>query len=238
MTGIDAVIVTALVAGFLGSTHCVAMCGGISALAAAGAVEKSLRHQFGLALAYNTGRLLSYAVLGAIVATVGKTLVAGVPALANPVRIAAGILILLIGLQIAFNLRLLQVIERTGGLIWQKIAPLAKDLLPVSTGAQAIGLGLLWGLLPCGLVYSVLLLSAATASPVEGAVAMIAFGAGTLPAMLGTGLSAARLSQLLARRNVRLAAGLLVIAAGILTIAFPASLSLSEPGAAGHQHIG
>ena len=239
MTGIDAVFVAAFVAGFVGSVHCFAMCGGISGLAAASALEKSLRHQLRLALAYNAGRLLSYAALGALVATAGKTLVTGIPALASPVRIAAGILILLIGLQIAFNLRLLQIIERTGGVVWQKIAPLAKNLLPVSTGTQAIALGLLWGLLPCGLVYSVLLLSASTASPVDGAVAMLAFGAGTLPAMLGTGLTAARLSQWLARRNVRLAAGLLVIIAGILTIAFPAILiTVSEPGAAGHHHIG
>ena len=145
MSGIDAVIVTALVAGFLGSTHCFAMCGGISGLAAASAVEKSLRHQFGLAVIYNVGRLASYAALGALVAAFGGAVVEGVPALAGPVRIVGGVLIVLIGLQIAFNLRPLEIIEHMGGIVWTKISPLAKGLLPVASGTKALGLGLLWG---------------------------------------------------------------------------------------------
>ena len=234
-----AVIVTALIAGFVGSTHCVAMCGGISGLAAAGAVEQSLRQQLGLALAYNAGRLASYAMLGALVAASGSAVVHAVPSLVGPVRLLSGLLIVLIGAQIAFDLRLLQPIERMGGLVWQRIAPLAKGLLPVSDRARALGLGLLWGLLPCGLVYSVLLVSAATASVLAGATAMLAFGAGTLPAMLATGLGGVRLSRLLARQRVRLAAGLLVMAAGLLTIALPAVMMMNpDPGAASHQHIG
>ena len=222
------------------AAHTVSRCAEVSRDSRpASALEKSLRHQLGLALAYNAGRLFSYAVLGALVAALGSAMVDGMPALAGPVRIIGGVLILLIGLQIAFDLRLLQAIERMGGIVWQSIAPLAKGLLPVSNGTRALGLGLLWGLLPCGLVYSVLLISASTASPADGALVMIAFGAGTLPAMLGTGLSAARLSALLARRNIRLAAGLIIVVAGILTIAYPAIvMSTTEPGAAGHHHIG
>ena len=239
MSGADAVIVTALIAGFVGSAHCFAMCSGISSLAVASAVQQSLRQQLGLAVVYNAGRLASYAVLGALVASLGAAVVQRVPALVGPVRILGGILILLIGAQIAFDLRVLNAIERMGGSVWQKVAPLAKALLPVSSGAGALGLGLLWGLLPCGLVYSVLLMSASTASAVDGASAMLAFGAGTLPAMLATGLGAVRLSRLLARRGVRLAAGLLVMIAGLLTIAFPAvMMTATDTGAAGHQHIG
>ena len=234
-----AALFTALAAGLLGSGHCIAMCSGISGLAAASAVEKNLRLQWRLALTYNGGRLLSYAALGTLAATLGAAAIGVIPGLVGPVRVFGGLLIILIGLQIAFDLRALRVIERAGASLWRAIAPLARGLLPVSSPWQALGLGLLWGLLPCGLVYSVLLLSISTASTVHGALTMLAFGAGTVPAMLATGLGAARLSNLIAGRGVRVAAGLLVIAAGALTLLFPVlSMLTTDPAAAGHQHIG
>jgi sulfite exporter TauE/SafE len=97
-----------------------------------------------------------------------------------------------------------------------------------------LGLGLLWGLLPCGLVYSVLLIAATSAHAVDGALVMLAFGIGTTPAMLLTGLGAARLSQLMRDRRTRLGAGLLIILLGILTLYMPIT-ALMSPGPHSHH---
>ena len=233
MTELVAPAATALLAGLLGSAHCFGMCAGISGLFAMRAGMAGLRSQLPLALTYNLGRLLSYAILGAAVAAIGSQFVGDMPALAGPVRLVAGILIVLIGLQIAFDLRLLGFLEHMGGAAWEKIAPVSRKLLPVTSAPRALGLGLMWGLLPCGLVYSVLLVAAASGDAANGAVVMFSFGAGTTPAMLLTGLGAARLSAIMQQRRTRLGAGLLIIALGLLTIAMPVVGSLS--GGAHHH---
>ena len=221
MTELAPALGAALLTGFLGSAHCIGMCGGISGLFAAQVEVASLRSRLPLALAYNAGRLATYAILGFVVGLLGSSVVAGIPALAGPVRLISGIVIVLIGLQIAFNWRVLQPIERMGSVLWAKLAPAAKGLLPVTSLPRALGLGLLWGWLPCGLVYSVLLLAATSERAVDGALVMLVFGLGTLPAMLATGLGAARLSQLLQRRGARLGLGLLIVILGLLTLAMP-----------------
>jgi sulfite exporter TauE/SafE len=234
MTELTASFVTALLTGLLGSAHCLGMCAGISGLFAMHTSTAGLRQQIPMAVAYNTGRLASYAILGFIVAALGARFVGLAPALAGPVRLAAGIIIILIGLQIAFELRVLDGLERMGSRVWERVTPLAKGLLPVSSVPRALGLGLLWGLLPCGLVYSVLLVAATSAQAVDGAMIMVAFGLGTTPAMLLTGLGAARLSQLMQQRQTRLGAGLLIVLLGILTLAMPVLTALSS--GSGHSH--
>ena len=219
MTELWPVLGAALVTGLLGSAHCFGMCAGISGLFAVNANIASLRGQLSMSIAYNVGRVLTYAFLGVAVAVLGKAAVSSIPDLAAPVRLASGILIILVGLQIAFNWRILAPLESAGAKIWQKIAPAAKGLVPVETHVQALGLGLIWGCLPCGLVYSVLLLAATTAEPAAGGLVMIAFGLGTVPAMVATGLSASKLSQFMSRRRVGM--GLLVIVLGIATLAMP-----------------
>mgnify|MGYP001817442619 CR=1 FL=1 len=212
-------VTAAFVTGLLGSAHCLGMCGGISGLFAVNAAATSLKTQVPKAIAYNLGRVLTYAILGVVVALLGKTMVDSIPKLAAPVRLASGLLIILIGLQVAFNWRLLAPLENAGARLWHRIAPKAKGLLPVETAAQALGLGLIWGFLPCGLVYSVLLLAASTTDPAAGSLVMLAFGLGTMPAMIATGLSASKLSQFMSRR--RLGAGLLIILIGVATVAMP-----------------
>lgn len=224
----------AFITGLLGSAHCFGMCGGISGLFAVNANIAAMRTQFLRAVAYNLGRILTYAFLGVVVAIVGKTAVASIPDLAAPVRLASGILIILVGLQVAFNWRIFAVVENAGAKLWKRVAPAAKGLVPVESLVQALGLGLIWGLLPCGLVYSVLLIAASTAEPASGGLVMVAFGLGTMPAMIATGISASKLSQFMSRRRV--GAGLLIILLGIATIAMPV-MKLSQPeGAMQHQH--
>ena len=142
--------------------------------------------------------------------------------------------IILIGLQIAFNFRALGFLERMGGAAWSRISPFAGRLLPVNSLPRALGLGLLWGLIPCGLVYSVLLVAATSGSAVDGAFVMLAFGTGTTPAMLLTGLGAARLAQLMQDRRTRLGAGLLIVLLGILTLFMPIT-ALMSPGPHSHH---
>ena len=224
----------AFVTGLLGSAHCLGMCGGISGLFAVNAAAASLKTQVPKAIAYNLGRVLTYAILGFLVALLGKTMVGSIPKLAAPVRLASGLLIILIGMQVAFNWRVLAPIENAGAKLWRMIAPSAEGFLPVQSATQALGLGLVWGFLPCGLVYSVLLLAATTADAASGGLVMLAFGLGTMPAMLATGLSASKLGQILNRR--RLGAGLLIALIGLATIAMPV-MKLSAPQAQStHQH--
>jgi len=229
-------LVAAFVTGLLGSAHCFGMCAGMSGLFAVNASVASLRSQIPLAIAYNVGRVLSYALLGVVVAVLGRTVVSAIPTIAAPVRLASGLLIVIVGLQVAFGWRFLAPLEKAGARIWDRIAPAAKNLLPVTSIPKSLGLGLLWGWLPCGLVYSVLLLAATTASSVQGGLVMLAFGLGTMPAMIATGISASRLSQFMSRK--RLGAGLLIVLLGALTLAIPVmKLSGSDPdGSATHSH--
>jgi sulfite exporter TauE/SafE len=233
------VLAAAFITGFLGSAHCFGMCGGISGLFAVSASVTSLRAQLPKALMYNFGRVLSYAILGSVVALLGKTTVALIPKITAPVRLASGILIILVGLQLAFGWRILAPLESAGAKLWNRIAPKAKGLVPVETATQALGLGLIWGWLPCGLVYSVLLLATTTAEPASGALVMVAFGLGTLPAMLATGMSASKLAQFMSGK--RLGAGLLIIVLGLATIAMPVmklSGTQEHSGHSGHNMEG
>lgn len=228
------ILAATFMAGLLGSAHCLGMCAGISGLYAAGTAVAALRTQLPLAIAYNAGRIFSYAVVGAILALAGRSMISLLPTLAAPIRIASGLLIVVIGLQVAFNWRLLAPVERVGSRLWSKLAPYAQGMIPATTLPRAAGLGLFWGFLPCGLVYSVLLISASAADPLTGGLAMIAFGIGTLPAMLISGLGASRLSAFMGRN--RLGAGLLIVLLGIATLAMPLMSIFGESGGHGHAH--
>lgn len=227
MTELLPVLAAAFATGLLGSAHCLGMCAGISGLYAAGATVAALRVQLPLAIAYNVGRLLTYALLGVVVALIGKTAVGAIPSLAGPIRLVSGLLIVVVGLQVAFNLRLLAPVEKAGALIWNRLAPRATGLIPATSIPKAAGLGLLWGWLPCGLVYSVLLIAATTAAATSGGLVMVAFGLGTLPAMILTGLSAAKVAAF-ASRN-RMASGLLIVVLGIATMAMPVRHFMMHP---------
>ena len=227
----------AFVTGLLGSAHCLGMCGGISGLFAVNASAASLRRDLPMAITYNVGRVLSYILLGVAVALLGQSLVDTIPRVAAPVRLLSGLLIVLVGLQVAFNWRALAPIEKAGAGLWRRIAPAAQGLLPVTSAPRALGLGILWGWLPCGLVYSVLLLAATTANAVTGGLVMLAFGLGTMPAMIATGLSASKLSATMSRH--RRGAGLLIVLLGLATLAMPVMklVATSGSGQHGHQHM-
>ena len=150
MTELMPLLAAAFGAGLLGSAHCLGMCGGISGLFAAGVTVASIKTQLPLAIAYNVGRVFSYALLGVTVALIGSTAVSAIPDLAGPVRLASGVLIIVVGLQVAFGWRLLAPVEKIGATIWNRLVPHAKGLIPANSVSKATGLGLIWGWLPCG----------------------------------------------------------------------------------------
>ena len=226
------ILATSFLAGLLGSAHCLGMCGGLSGLFAVSATVASLRSQLPLALAYNLGRILSYTFLGTVVAVIGRTTVDAIPALAGPVRLASGAVIIIIGLQVMFGWRVLAALENMGAVLWKRLAPIAKGMIPATTPSKAAGLGLIWGWLPCGLVYSVLLISATMTSPLHGGLVMLAFGLGTMPAMVMSGLGASKMSALMSRH--RLSAGLLIVILGIATLAMPVMGLFGASPHAGH----
>lgn len=236
MTEFLPLLAAAFVTGLLGSAHCFGMCAGISALFAVNASVASLRRDIPMAITYNLGRVLSYAFLGIVVALLGQTVVDAIPNLMAPVRLLSGLLIIIVGLQVAFGWRMLAPVEKAGASIWNRIAPAAKRLLPVTSMPKALGLGLIWGWLPCGLVYSVLLLAATTMDSVQGGLVMVAFGLGTMPAMVATGVSASKLAVFMSAK--RLGAGLLIVLLGVATIAMPVMKLTGSQEHSGHGQNG
>ncbi|MCY1422922.1 Cytochrome C biogenesis protein transmembrane region [compost metagenome] len=140
---------------------------------------------------------------------------------ATVLRGIAGLLLITMGLYLAGWWSGLTRIAGLGRILWRRIEPLARGLLPVHNAPRALLLGALWGWLPCGLVYSTLLWAASQGDAFDSALLMLAFGLGTLPVLLATGLAAERLTALLRRRGVRIAGGLLVILFGLWTLPGP-----------------
>ncbi|MFC1694734.1 sulfite exporter TauE/SafE family protein [Pseudomonadota bacterium] len=208
-----AVLTTAFLAGLLGSGHCFGMCGGIAA--GLGAMSKG--RGVVPALQFNLARLLSYAALGLIAATVLGGVSNLVP-IGRWLRILTAVMILLIGLKFLFDFRGIEFIERGGAGLWKKIMPLAMRAGGRQDALGRLLLGACWGFIPCGLVYSVLMTAASTANPVSGAVTMLAFGAGTLPSMLGLTVAAPALSAFLEDRTVRRLIGFALVILAVWTL--------------------
>ena len=219
-------LITALMAGLLGSGHCLAMCGGIATSLGVSTPNPERRARQWAALRFNLARIASYALLGAVLAALaglgGQW--AGQPAWGAWLRRLSAILIALIGLQYLSGWSVLAFIERAGSGLWSKIVATLRRLSGKSGGQLMLGLA--WGLLPCGLVYTMLLAAMSTGQAVSGATIMTVFGLGTLPSMLGAGLLGASLDAI--RRSVAIrrmvGAGLILLAAWafVLTLGVPA----------------
>ena len=208
-----AVLSTAFLAGLLGSGHCLGMCGGIAAGLGAMARGRAIVP----ALQFNFARLGSYALLGLVAATV----LGGISDLASIgrwLRLLTAVMIAMIGLRFLFNFGGLEIIERGGAGLWKKVMPVALRAGNRQDWIGRIALGACWGLLPCGLVYTVLLTAASTGSPTGGATTMLAFGVGTLPAMLGLTAAAPALASFLEDSTVRRVIGFALLVLALWTI--------------------
>jgi len=210
---------SALVLGLLGGGHCLGMCGGLMGALTLAIPPEQRGRRLRLLLAYNLGRILSYASAGMLLGLAGWAVASSPAALA--LRVVAALLLIAMGLYLAGWWSGLTRIEALGRGLWRHIQPVASRLLPVSSLPRALLLGALWGWLPCGLVYSTLLWAASQGNAGYSAALMLAFGLGTWPVLLATGLAAERVNALLRRRSVRVAGGVLVMLFGIWTMPGP-----------------
>lgn len=214
----------AFIAGVSGSAHCFAMCGGLAGAVGmrARAVQQSPRRVFASALLANVGRIGSYALVGAMVGAAGSALAALMEwlHLAMWLRVFAGALLIAVAARVVFGWNAFAWLERAGAALWSRsFVRLAPQAAQGSGAAQSLLMGAAWGWLPCGLVYSMALYAVLAGSAWRGAAVMLAFGAGTLPSMLSSGLLAAQLARMFKYPGARWAAGAALAAFGVFTVA-------------------
>ncbi len=201
---------TLFLLGFFGGGHCVGMCGGLSSAFALQLPPHINR--FSLIVLLNLGRISSYVLIGALMGLLGQAgmLLDDTRTVQLVLLAAANMLLLLLGLYLAGVWGVAAKIEALGKPVWRRLNPLLNRLLPIQSVPACFGVGLLWGWLPCGLVYSASLYALGSGSAAQGGLYLLAFALGTLPNLLAMGLFAAQLKSVLQNRHVRLLAGLLV----------------------------
>ena len=201
--------------GLLGGVHCLGMCGSIVGIFTTQLPAQCARWPFHLA--YSSGRIASYAVAGALVGSIGQAgfLMRDAVPIQHLLFALSSLMLVLLGLYLAGLSGAVRHIEQFGGGLWKKLQPYTAKLLPVNTLPRALALGALWGWLPCGLVYSVLVTSLASGNATQGALLMAAFGLGTLPNLLVIGLFWERCRHWVQAPIVRLSAGVVVIGFGL-----------------------
>lgn len=217
-------MMAALVCGLTGSAHCLAMCGGMAGALGmrARAQSTSKRQAMVRAVLYQIGRIAGYAAVGGIAGLLGAL---GWRALnlgraETAARVASGLLLVFIALRLLVQWNPLRRVEQLIAGAWQRIQPLARHQAQRPGNLSSFVLGVLWGWLPCGLVYSILLFAAASANPLRGAAVMAMFGVGTLPAMLAGTLATGSLRGLAAHTWPRVS-GALLLGFGAWMIAAP-----------------
>ena len=229
-------IIAVFFVGLLGGVHCLGMCGSIVGIFTAQLPKDGARWPFHLA--YNSGRIASYTLAGLLVGAIGQTglLMRDVVPIQHLLFALSSLMLIALGLYLAGIWSMVRHIERVGNGLWQRIQPLTRRLLPVTSPTRALLLGTLWGWLPCGLVYSVLVTALASGHAQSGALIMLAFGLGTLPNLLAIGLFWERCRHWVRSPKVRLFAGLIVMAFGIYGL-FKVGYVFAVYGWAGSCHI-
>lgn len=208
-------LVTVFTLGLLSSAHCIGMCGGFAA--AIGATKQPIWPNLSRQLVYSAGRIFTYSFLGACGGFAGLYLSRFESQLLTAQQvfsILAGVVMILVG---ASSLGLFGRKSRGAGSLTSLFAPLFRHFL----NARGLGgfflAGVANGFLPCGLVLAFLALALASGGVAQGALIMIAFGLGTVPAMVAIGCGANLMSHAVRAQVFRLAASLVIIS-GALTI--------------------
>lgn len=227
-------LAAAFLLGLMGSSHCLFMCGGITAALGAQA-EGSLTRRFFLLLSCHAGRIGSYMLAGLVAGLFGLWLREQHDAVGLWMRVAAGLVLVAMGFVVAGWFPALAALERGGEFLFQYLGPLLRRLVPVNTPGRGVLAGAIWGFLPCGLVYGALGFATTSGNVAHAALLMAAFGLGTLPALLATGFFAQQLRNLLGKKLVRQLAGVLVMLFGIWMMAGVLSHS-TESSADGSEH--
>lgn len=239
MTELIPTLLAALVLGLMGAGHCLGMCGGIVAALTFAIPEHTRAAQWRLNLGYNLGRVASYSVIGVI----AGALASQVPSTGFPWgRTLAGLLLIAMGLHIAGVWRGILWLERGGRYLWHWIKPVGDRFMPLDSFPKALVIGAVWGWLPCGLVYAALGYAVAQQSAVAGGLVMLAFGLGTLPALILGGVAAAKIKPFFNKGQVRagLACAYILFGAWMVTSAWYHLLAHGDHSSAAeqteHQH--
>jgi sulfite exporter TauE/SafE len=225
----QALAAAAFAAGLLGGVHCIGMCGGIVGALSAGSRGPLARRL----LAFNTGRIASYSFAGAVAGALGVLAQAVGPAiiLQTVLFVLAQAMVIAVGCYVAGWSTAILRFERAGGALWRRIEPLRKRFFPIDSDARALGAGMVWGWIPCGLVYGMVPLAAVSGGPLEGAAVLAAFGVGTLPGLVLAGTAARSLSDFRRSAWVRRIAGGVIVAMGLGGLArIPAASELIAAG--------
>jgi len=207
---------SAFIIGLMGGVHCIGMCGGIVSVLGVNInhpQKSSALSFYRLILVYNFGRLFSYTLAGGLMGSVAwmASHWLDIRGLQIFLQLFAAMFMLMLGLYLSGWWMGLTKVEKLGGFFWRKIEPIGKRILPVDNINKAFSLGLLWGWLPCGLVYSVLIWALSAGSFKQGALIMLSFGLGTLPNLLAMGVFSRQLNVWVKKAALRQSAGLIVI---------------------------
>lgn len=208
-------IIAVFLVGLLGGVHCLGMCGSIVGIFTAQVPKGASRWPFHIA--YSSGRIASYAIAGALAGAVGQAglLMRDAVPVQHLLFALSSLMLIVLGMYLAGLWGAARRLEHLGSGLWKRLQPFTSRLLPVNTVPRALGLGVLWGWLPCGLVYSVLVTALASGDATQGALVMAAFGLGTLPNLLAIGLFWESIKRWTQSPTVRLAAGALVAGFGV-----------------------
>ena len=207
-------LIAAFTLGLFSTAHCLFMCGGISQ-ALTFQQEKQVVMK---TLLFHAGRIACYGFLGLVIGAVIYQFATEYHTLSRWLRHGSGVLLIVIGLYIAGRGSLLKALEKRLGFFWRFLQPAVKRTMKMEKTYHAIGLGFLWGFLPCGLIYSMLLWAAASTQGVETSVVMLAFGLGTLPGFLLLHSFSVSIRSFLQKKPLRLIIGGLFIVFGLWTI--------------------
>ncbi len=211
---------SAFIVGLMGAGHCLGMCGGIVAALSFAIPDASSLRRITIIVTYNLGRIATYVILGGLAGVVGLgageafSQVTSAPIL----RVLAGVMLILMGFYITGWWKVLGNLEKLGASVWRVLQPIGNRMLPVKSLSAAFSLGCLWGWLPCGLVYSALVLAMSQNDPWASASVMLGFGCGTLPAVIMGGVAGEKLKSYLQLKALRIVMGLSVIVFGVWTL--------------------
>lgn len=211
----------AFLMGLISSLHCIGMCGSIIGTLTL-SLSPDIRNKKALLLPfvfnYNLGRITSYTIAGALAGIIQSLAVMHLSEIHGHrlLQILSAIIMASAGLYIAGWFPRFAYIEKIGVYFWKKIEPFGRKLIPVKNRSQAFLFGMVWGWLPCGLVYAALAVAATAGDVTKSALTMLAFGLGTLPAVMGVGIMTGILTRLSRMQRFKQAVGLFMIALALL----------------------
>lgn len=227
-----ALLVAALLMGFFGSPHCLGMCGGLVTAFGLSMKDISPAKRRALVFTYHFGRLSSYALLGLLAGFIGTTVLEPLMKGNSLPRILLGSVLVFVGVTM-LGAPFLNKLERFGMRFWQYLSPLRQKVFPLNTFPRALTAGLLWGFLPCGLVYGALLMAVVAHNPLGGAALMFVFGLGTVPMLVATHETVGWLREKIGRFHLRQLNGAIMVLSGLAVVAIPMVMANMHGGHGG-----